>query len=55
MVRINPKIETISAKINNGNLVSISSDLRPLGSKLIKSAMYVTPTDRDQPSSNIDF
>ena len=39
MVDTNPIIETKSAKTNNGNLLSISSEFNPLVSKLIKRAI----------------
>ena len=55
MVRINPKIETISAKAINGNFPSISGDLNFEGSKLMNKAIYVTPAEKDHPDSNIIF
>ena len=55
MLDTNPIIETKSAKTNNGNLPSISSEFNPLGSKLIKRAIQVTPADKDQPNNSIKF
>lgn len=55
MVRINPKIETISAKAINGNFPSISGDLNFEGSKLMNKAIYVIPTEKDHPDSKIIF
>ena len=52
-----PIIETISANPINGNLPSISGDCRAIevGSKLIKSAINITPAEKDHPNNNINL